>query len=234
MSSTPDQARVIQDLHDLPIPQSGDGVIFFGGSFDPPHHGHTRLPLQVLDRLDPQPYGLIYVPAAQSPHKKDKPTPSDQRIEMLKHHLRLIPNAWIWTHEIDRAASNDSEPSYWSHTWAHIKADRPDANDKFLIGADQALAMHRWFEYESFWRDAIVMLRGEFNSPEDLVTALSDSQVWTQDELEHWRTQIFEIAPYVASSTAIRSALGDPERREYPIAGLDDRVHEFILEHKLY
>jgi nicotinate-nucleotide adenylyltransferase len=234
MSSMLDPSRVIQDLEQLGASDHHAGLIFFGGTFDPPHHGHTRLPLQILDQLADRAQGVIYVPAAQSPHKEEQPTPPNHRITMLEHHLRLIPNVWIWTHEIDQATDSSSQPSYWAHTWAHIKSARPNAKDTFLIGADQALAMHRWFEYESFWRDAIVMLRGEFESPNDLITAISDSQIWTNEELEHWRGQIFEIAPYLASSTAIRSALADSERRKNLIAGLDDRVHEYILEHQLY
>ena len=94
--------------------------------------------------------------------------------------------------------------------------------------------MHRWHKYESFWRDALVMLRDLHDSPEQLIESMRALGVWDQSALEHWQYRIIRVPLIDASSTQIRSALRDPQRRENPIAGLDDRVHEYILEHGLY
>ncbi len=106
--------------------------------------------------------------------------------------------------------------------------------DRFLIGADQALSMHRWFRFEQFWRDAIVVLRDEQDDPDSLIDALQALGVWTVHDLKHWRSQIEQVPMIDASSTSIRSSLAAPERRENPIAGLDDRVQKYILDNGLY
>jgi nicotinate-nucleotide adenylyltransferase len=177
---------------------------------------------------------IVYVPAARSPHKADAPTPPHHRVRMLELAIESIPNAFIWTGELDRAAEAPESPSYWCETWVTIRESRAGAPDRFLIGADQALSMHRWYRFEQFWRDAIVVLRDEQDDPDSLIDALQALGAWTSDDLEHWRSQIVQVPMIDASSTSIRSSLAAPERRENPIAGLDDRVQKYILDNGLY
>jgi nicotinic acid mononucleotide adenylyltransferase len=153
---------------------------------------------------------------------------------MLELAIESIPNAQIWTGEFDRAAEAPESPSYWVETWFTIRESRAGAPDRFLIGADQALSMHRWYRFEQFWRDAIVVLRDEQDDPDSLIDALQALGAWTSDDLEHWRSQIVQVPMIDASSTSIRSSLAAPERRENPIAGLDDRVQKYILDNGLY
>lgn len=177
---------------------------------------------------------IVYVPAARSPHKVEAPTPPHHRVRMLELAIESTPNAFIWTGELDRAAENPESPSYWVETWFTIRESRAGAPDRFLIGADQALLMHRWYQYEQFWRDAIIVLRDEQDDPDSLIDDLQALGVWLVHDLEHWRSQIVQVPMIDASSTSIRSSLADYERRENPIAGLDDRVHKYILDNGLY
>ena len=230
MSSQSNQ-RIISEL---PSVQECPSILFFGGSFDPPHDGHRTLPGLVSD-ASPRPFDMIMlVPAAQSPHKGEAPTSPHHRLEMLGFITRACERIRIWTTELDRSNDTKSNPSYWVDTWNIVKSTRPDAPDRFLIGADQALAMDRWHKYESFWRDALVMLRDSHDAPEQLIESMRALGVWDESALEHWKNRIARVPLIDASSTHIRSALRDPQRRENPIAGLDDRVHEYILEHGLY
>lgn len=153
---------------------------------------------------------------------------------MLYLAVQNTPSILIWTTELDRAKGPESEPSYWFDTWQLVKEARPDASDRFLIGADQALAMHRWHRYESFWRDALVMLRDDLDAPDQLIESMRSLEVWDESSLDRWKNQIVRVPLVDASSSQIRAALQDPKRRENPIAGLDDRVHRYILEHGLY
>lgn len=211
-------------------------MLFFGGSFDPPHLGHTALPQAVLSPNDfaPPLAGVVYVPASRSPHKASAPTAPHHRIEMLRLACAGTPACLIWTEEIDRARHDDDRPSYWADTWRSARAQREGACDRFLIGADQALSMHRWHLCGTFWRDAIVMLREDQDSPATLIEAMRALGVWTEDDLAHWRGRVVRTPMVDASSTHIRACLSDPRRRENPIVGLDDRVHEYILKHALY
>ncbi|MGH7937239.1 MAG: nicotinate-nicotinamide nucleotide adenylyltransferase, partial [Chthoniobacterales bacterium] len=54
----------------------------FGGSFDPIHHGHLILAREALEVLALD--QILFVPAAQSPHKPDcQPANAIVRLEML-------------------------------------------------------------------------------------------------------------------------------------------------------
>ena len=206
--------------------------LYFGGSFDPPHVGHVQLPSEVLAKRGDTKGKLIYVPAARSPLKAKQPTADIHRLEMLRIALRVQPIAEIWTIELDR--QGDGEPSYWYQTWEQVQHQNRPGQDRFLIGADQALSMHQWRNYQLFWRDAVVILRDDFEDAEQLLDSLNGLGVWTESELCHWRTLIVKVPMVEVSSTLIRRSLADPEQRKNPIIGLDDRVHEYILEHGLY
>ena len=140
----------------------------------------------------------------------------------------------IWEQELNDSELNPDQPSYWADTWAIVRQmDLPGTN-YFLIGADQAISMHRWYRYSEFWKDALVVLRDDSNSINSLLAQMESLNAWTHDELAHWRSQIV-IAPTIdASSTHIRAALNDSTRRENSINGLDPLVQEYILEHGLY
>ena len=211
--------------------------VFFGGSFDPPHHGHSTLPRAVAEICSPQAH-LIFVPAARSPFKDKAPTSTNHRIQMLKLALADDPRWEIWEQEIQDATLNPGEPSYWADTWQIVRQMHLDGTNAFLIGADQALSMHRWRRYEEFWKDAIVMLRSnpdiEKGSPNDLIQRLSHLNIWSDEELAHWESRTIRVPTVEVSSTSIRASLADPRRRNTPINGLDRGVQDYILEHGLY
>jgi len=221
------------------VPLSGEAHdstwrLFFGGSFDPPHQGHAKLPRAVADRLDGSGTRVIYVPAARSPHKPDPPAADEHRLNMLGIALQNLGGWEIWTQELRDAPLNPGEPSYWADTWAILAEMGLPGENRFLIGTDQALSMHRWHRYDEFWRDAVVMLREGADDADVLIEELRREDVWGEADLEHWRGRVVAAPLIQASSTAIRAALGDAERRRNPIAGLDDRVQKYILDNWLY
>lgn len=208
--------------------------LFFGGSFDPPHNGHRTLPDQIRGHARFDSTWLVYVPAARSPHKENPPCADQHRLAMLELLLEGQHRSSVWTHELDAAMKHPELPSYWASTWAHLRTLGMPGENRFLIGADQALAMHRWHAYEGFWRDALVMLRNDLDHPDELIAALTQCGVWAAEDLEHWRSSIITIPMVDASSTRIRRTLRDAGTRKNPIAGLDERVHEYILSNRLY
>lgn len=208
--------------------------LFFGGSFDPPHLGHAALPPIALNRIaSGDSARLIYVPAARSPHKDHAPADDGHRVRMLELALAQTPDWEIWRQELTDAQLNPGAPSYWADTWEIVRRMGLPGTSRFLIGADQALSMHRWRRYQEFWPDAAVMLRDEL-SEDALIDQLAALGGWSEAHLARWRTLIVRVPTLDASSTAIRDALAEAARRENPIAGLDDRVHSYILDHGLY
>lgn len=150
MTAPPDRAPVTP----LPLGPGARRVLLFGGTFDPPHTGHTRLPAAARDRLWPgrDDAWIVFVPAARSPHKTTAARASDEdRVAMLRRAAEGIARAVVWTDEIDRArwsASRGVEaPSYTVDTVDRAREVLPAAPRielRLLIGADQAAAFHRW------------------------------------------------------------------------------------------
>ena len=206
--------------------------LFFGGSFDPPHIGHTELPMSIAGQLDGA--HVIFVPAARSPFKDDAPAKDHHRIEMIKIAMGGYRGWEIWEQELHDATMNPNQPSYWADTWAIVCSMGLAGTNRFLIGTDQALSMHRWCRYEHIWKDALVVLRDQTNSIDALSEQLGALGVWNDTEIEHWRLQTITADTIDASSTAIREALRDPSSREDAIDGLNLGVHRYILEHDLY
>src|SRR3954463_12353114 len=77
-----------------PVPRSVKKVLLFGGTFDPPHGAHARLPPRVRDRWLGEDAWLLYVPAARNPLKAWGPeAPEHDRLEMLRLLLAAEPDA---------------------------------------------------------------------------------------------------------------------------------------------
>ncbi len=226
----------------LPQAQNAKACLFFGGSFDPPHLGHASLPALAAQQLETQlglPINschLVYVPAGQSPHKKHPPAADTHRLAMLNLAMANVDRPWsIWTQELDDGPLNPGEPSYWADTWSIANRMLPDSGNRFLIGADQALAMHRWHRYTEFWKDAMVMMRDESRDAEGLIGALRDLGVWTEIDLEHWRSCCVGLPMIPWSSSEIRRQLSMLDRQKNtPVEGLDQGVQSYIVERELY
>ncbi len=250
----PSDNHIERHHHPVSLPtfvKDAPARLFIGGSFDPPHLAHTTLADQAAQHLEialgltPNTCPLIYVPASRSPHKDHAPTQDQHRVEMLKIAIESIERpATIWTQELadgllNQEHNNQPQPSYWADTWSIVRLMHTTGINHFLIGADQALSMHRWRRYTEYWRDAVVILRGNDDPDESvstLISALDELGVWDNDDLHHWEQSCIELETLPYSSTSIRQQLADLDRsKEKPqIEGLDPGVLSYIIEHGLY
>lgn len=214
---------------------AADPVLFFGGSFDPPHLAHAKLPFAAAAaRWSGRAPWVIYVPAARSPHKSDAPAEDRHRVEMLRQALRNRRRWWIWEQELADAPLNPGRPSFWADTWSIARRTFAARERAFLIGVDQAESMHRWRRYREFWQDALVMLRAEELTESEFAARMRATGAWTPAEVDHWVSRLVRTPVLDASSTEIRSALADPSKRNARIEGLDPGVQKYILEKGLY
>jgi len=212
-------------------------LLLFGGSFDPPHIGHTTLPVTAATtlaqrtNLNPSDIPIVYVPAARSPHKQHTPTPDHHRGAMLRAALTDLDHpTHIWEQELADANLNPNEPSYWADTWAILQTMRPTSNDRFLIGADQAKAMHRWHRYPEYWRSALVVLR-DIDSPDSLIDDLRNTNAWSDDDLNHWRRACVSAPLIDCASSTIRAQLAQGND---PSPCLAPKVLDYIKRESLY
>ncbi|TVS05999.1 MAG: nicotinate-nicotinamide nucleotide adenylyltransferase [Phycisphaerales bacterium] len=193
----------------LTLPLDADDLILYGGTFDPPTRAHIDLPALARDAVLPGAV-LVYIPAARSPHKPGGPdAPDDARVEMLKAAIDARTRTLIWTDEIDRAKAS-GEPSYMVDT---LRRARQSLGGKprmrLLIGADQALAFHRWKDHAEIAQlaEPLVMLRTPSESAEALLDQLAETGAWSDAELERWRARIAPVPTMGVSATDAREIL---------------------------
>lgn len=203
-------------------------MLLFGGSFDPPHIGHTELGEHARRALHDRAV-LALVPAARSPFKADGPTADGRtRTALLELAFADNPHARVWTEELARAQAAPDAPSYFIDT---IRAARAQLGDQvplwFLIGSDQAFALDRWRHAGEIVALAtpLVLARGE-----DRGTTRQRLQRPPLAVLFGQEPRIVEAPLIEVSSTRVRDALA---RREPP-PGLGHEVERYILARGLY
>ncbi|MEX0745074.1 MAG: nicotinate (nicotinamide) nucleotide adenylyltransferase, partial [Phycisphaeraceae bacterium] len=177
-----------------------DKVIVFGGSFDPPHRAHVRLPRQVGEAIGAD--AVAYVPAARAPHKLDRTqTDATHRLAMLQAALADEPWAIVLTDELDRA--RDGRPSYTVDTLEALHRRLPDAELRLLMGADQVRIFDQWHEAARVAElaEPVVLVR----PPESAASLLASLPA---GEREVWAARLVEVDRIDVSSTQVRQRVG--------------------------
>ncbi len=114
----------------------------YGGSFDPVHHGHLILAREALETLAFA--EVIFVVAAQSPHKQNRaPTPSAVRWQMVTAAIAGEPGFAASRLEIDRPP-----PSYSVETVEALRAAHSEAELFFLVGEDNLPELSTWHRFD--------------------------------------------------------------------------------------
>ncbi|MCC7144921.1 MAG: nicotinate (nicotinamide) nucleotide adenylyltransferase [Phycisphaeraceae bacterium] len=207
---------------DWPRAQS---LIVFGGSFDPPHLAHLRLPLLAMQAVGAD--GVLYIPSANPPHKRNQTlADASHRLAMLRLALQDQPHAAIWTDELDRAA--DGQPSYTVDTLTRLRHHLgPQPRLRLLIGSDQLRLFPSWRQYQEIiaLAEPLVMVRPPLNRQSLLADLPAPLQA------EQWAARLLELPALDISATDIRRrvAAGQPINHLVPPA-----VAAYIAAHGLY
>ena len=213
----PSESSTVRGSDDRPL------TLVFGGTFDPPHAGHTTLPPLVAEALGA--VRLVYVPAGRSPFKleHEQSGPGD-RLAMLRLAVAGIPGVEV---DATEAEAGDAEPSYTVDTLRRLAAASPEQRFALLIGTDQLFVFPQWHEAEALAAIAppAVMVR----PPAGRAAAAA----WLAEEAPAWlraSAVLVDVPEMDASSTQIRAAV---RRCEEP-AGVAAEVLAYLLEQRLY
>ena len=115
-------------------------IAVFGGSFDPPHVGHTLVCAYVLTAYQVE--RVLLVPTAH--HAFDKQLASfSHRFRMCELAMRDLARVEVSAIEHDRPG-----PSLTLHTLEQLQRERPNAALRLVIGSDLVAETASWFEYE--------------------------------------------------------------------------------------
>jgi nicotinate-nucleotide adenylyltransferase len=235
--------------HQLPVtplslPPDVREVLLFGGTFDPPHTAHARLPLLVRTAMLGPGSWLVFVPAARNPLKKQGPEATDEsRLAMLRLLIdeevaaATPSNVAIWTDELDRARINPG-PTFTIDTVDRLKATVGEGVDiRLLIGSDQAADFHRWRSARELFAQTrpLVMLREPLGTVDALRSSLAATNAWSKTDIDAWLSRVAAADTIDISSSALRTLLHAPARNMAILRRLlSPAVLAYIESHGLY
>jgi nicotinate-nucleotide adenylyltransferase len=117
-------------------------VALFGGSFDPPHHGHIAIATAAADVFDLE--QVLFAPVGRQPLKTESPpAPFADRLAMVE--LACVGDERFKVSGID-APRVDGLPNYTVDTLTALRKEMPEARLFHLVGADSFLDLRRWRE----------------------------------------------------------------------------------------
>jgi len=170
-----------------------DGTVLFGGSFDPPHQGHSEIIRQLAQW--PEIRKIIVMPAFRNPFKNRFHAPPEKRLEWCRKVFRL-PKVEVSDFEISKG-----RPVYTIETVRELEQRSPVSH--LLIGADNLATLPEWKDFETLNRTLTwIVATREGDHPDTSI-------------LRHFRTLPVKVP---VSSTEIRAGRGlryvDPAIRE--------------------
>ena len=195
----------------------------FGGSFDPVHMGHLGVAEEARER-----FGLdrvVFVPAAQPPHKGTKTlAAAADRLQMLR--LAVMGNPHFLVSDIEMRREG---PSYTIDTLDEIQRIYPEYQAYFIVGADSLADLHTWHRAEELVREYDFIVIGRPGAPglskEDLARSFGRGIAQKIDD-GFLRSAVFDI-----SATEIRTRIGEGRSIRYIVAAA---VERYILRNGLY
>lgn len=167
----------------------------FGGTFDPPHVGHLIVASDVCDALELD--RMIFVPAADPPHKRGRVTASaEARLRMVRAAIAGDPRF-----EVDDLELRREGASYTVDTLRELTRRHPEAEFFFLVGADQVRQLGSWREPEEIARLACLAVVHRGGEPPEVEARL--------------RHRVVPVTRVDLSSTDIRARLREGRTVRY-------------------
>lgn len=198
-------------------------IAFFGGTFDPPHLGHTSLAGQVLRRnLTDR---VLFIPAWSPPHKPGRTiTPFEQRLAMLE--LAVAGKPGFAVSDIERRLA--LSPSYTVSVLAELDREYPGDTIQLMIGADSLEQLHTWQDGLRLGaeRELIVYPR-----PGHHPGAAYLRQHWPEELVAKLLASQHPLETFDISSTGLRRAVATGKNVDNR---MEKSVYEYILKKHLY
>lgn len=202
-----------------------------GGTFNPIHHGHLRLALELYERLDLAEVRLI--PSAHPPHREPPSISAEMRLQMVKLAIADVPGLCVDDRELLRVG-----PSYTVDTLESLRAEFPDTPLFLILGMDAFMTLPHWHQWQRFIHLAHLLVVRRPGKVLPMVHIMRDflNSHQTQN-LKDLLTQpagyilTQEIPALTISATQIRGLIANGKNSHYL---LPESVLHFIHTHRLY
>ena len=204
----------------------------FGGSFDPPHFGHIRSALTLLEYFEFE--QIRFIPCQVSPHKQKVHASGQHRLQMLE----------IITHSYEKLLVDDRElnrqaPSYTIDTLIGLRDELGEHQSLvLLVGMDAYLEFCQWYRYDEILSYAHIMLlqRPGYKLPK---TGCEQTYFETHntDEINilvnspSGKIYLSDLEKINISSSEIRKTIAMGEQPKYDLPG---SVWNYIKRNNLY
>ena len=206
----------------------------FGGTFDPVHKGHLAAARRAAEVL--QLNKVVFVPAADPPHKKHTVARFSQRVAMLE--LALADTGDLFA--LSLVEARRAAPSYTVDTLIEFKNQLCGQRLFFIIGADSLLEIHLWYRYNQLFTlaDFIVVARPGITDGQVIsaIAGLSQGFVVKKPNF-HWQSRDGASSLYYLrdgvlniSSSVLRRELAEHKCPQT----LPGQVLEYIQANHLY
>lgn len=195
-------------------------ILLFGGTFDPIHDGHLSTARAAREETAAR--LVLFIPAAQSPHKVHHvPTSAAHRLAMIQLAVGDDPTLAVSDIEIMR-----SPPSYTIDTVEALSLLYPRSELVLLMGADQLPRLHAWHKINQLLELASIAVLRRPGHEFDLSMLTQTLGPRLVRRIQFLSTPLLHI-----SATDIRHRVVEGE----PISSLvPATVEHYIREHGLY
>ncbi|MDF2512434.1 MAG: hypothetical protein K0S04_2300 [Herbinix sp.] len=192
-----------------------------GGTFNPIHFGHLFLAENAYEQL-----GLdmvLFIPSKNPPHKnKPEDITEQQRIDMIQLAINENPHFELSTMEMEREGM-----TYTADTMTILKAENPDTEYYFIIGADSLFLMDKWYQPQIIFDNCIVAAANRDHADQ---VAMAE-QVKLLKNQYHANIILIDMPTVQVSSCNIRERVAAKKSIRYYIT---DPVLEYIESKSLY
>jgi len=202
-----------------------------GGTFDPIHHGHLRLALELHESLALS--NVHIIPCYRPVHRKMPVASPKQRLEMVKCAIQNESTLVADDREIRR-----KNPSYMIDTLLEMREEMPNTPLCLLLGIDAFLGFPSWHRWKDILQNAhlIIAHRPQYQLPDAGVIAdilnerMRDNHAYIH---EHQAGGIFlrPITQLEISASEIRKQFAMGRNPRYL---LPDRVYDYIKQQGTY
>lgn len=206
--------------------------VIYGGTFDPVHHGHLRLAVELRELLAVPELALL--PCHIPPHRASPGASSDDRLDLLRLAIAGEPGLVVDDRELVRGGA-----SYSADTLRQLRASLgPDEPLVMVMGSDAFAGFDRWRDWQAIPELAHVLVvarPGETLNPDGVPAGLLSSRAARSTADLHASPCgyfLYQRLPLLdISATAIRERIQTGRSPRYL---LPDAVWQEIQQRGLY
>lgn len=195
-------------------------ILLFGGSFDPVHNGHYSILSAAMEykKFDK----IIIMPTGTPGHKANCKAPFEVRKLMAQTAFSKLGADM----EVSDFEGNSREKSYSYITVDYLKKQYPGGEIWFVIGADSAVSMHTWVNWEQLAQNVnFLVFARNFDDSGNLEKAVEKIKVYSP------KTTVLKSPVVPVSSTMLREMIASGQNFSHWV---DCDVEKIIRENCLY